>query len=308
MKKQVHSLLLFFILITTTALQAQTAKIPLMRQAFHDKVDDAQKKLLKLDGTADDKLDIVDDDDDMNLQLTYTVTKRIDAIQAAIEADTDDSNSKIKYLRALTETLESFLRNYRYQTMQIDQLPVLITAFSNGMQLDKQKASIVDLVSSQPFDIDNVLLKTVLFEDNATLQEAKNVLFLKDCRLHPDKILPSLNKNSDFPFTDSLISFSARYDGDELYTYAAASNKLGNKIRNSPDTLVQIISKLSRLKAGRQYFPFLDNLYHGKVTLEQIDNVMDDPLQYYRLLVSTKIDYSKTNVTARYGNGYWFYG
>ncbi len=271
---------------------AQPPKIPLMRQAFHDKVDNLQKRLLKLDGTADNNLNMTDDDD-INLQLTYTVTRRIDAIQNSIEADSDDSNSKIKYLRALAETLESFFINYRRQTMRITQLPPLVIAFAQGMQLDKQKASIVSFINSQSFEISDVLMKSVLFEDNPTYQDAKNVVFLKDIRLHPEKILRSLNANSNYPFTDSLVSISARNDPDELYTYAAASNQLAQKIHNSPDTLVQILSKLSKYKAGRQYFPFLDNLYHGKTTIEQIDAVKDDPLKYYRLLVTTKIDYSK---------------
>ena len=293
MKKQICLLLVVvFVFADVINLVAQSTKIPLMRQAFHDKVDDAQKKILHLDGTADNNLNITDDED-MNLQLTYTATKRIDDIQNAIEAGSDDGNSKIKYLRAFAETLESFLRNYRYQTLRIDQFPVLVNAFSEGMQLDRQKESIVSFITSQPYEIENVLMKSVLFEDNSTYNEAKNIIFLKNCKLHPDKILPNLNANSNYPFTDSLISFAARYDADQLYTYAAASNKLGNKIHNSPDTLVQIVSKLSKLKSGQQYFPFLDNLYHGKINLEQIDNVMDNQAKYYRLLIATKVEYSK---------------
>ena len=291
MKPLFRLLIIFFICIDFFSADAQTNKIPMMRQAFHDKVDELQKRLLRLDGTSDNTLTLTDDED-MDLQLTYAATKRIDDIQNAIESDNDNSNSKIKYLRALSETLESFIRNYRNQTMRIMQLPVLINAFSEGMELDKDDKSITDFIAGQPFEIDNVLLKSVLFEDNATFPQAKSILFLKDCKLHPDKILQNLNANSNYPFADSLISFSARYNGDELYTYAAASNKLANKIHNSPDTLVQIISKLSKLKAGRQYFPFLDNLYHGKTSIEQIDNVLDDPVKYYRLLVSTKVDYS----------------
>ena len=263
-----------------------------MRQAFHDKVDASQKRLLRLDGTPDDNLNSTDDDE-LNLQLTYTATKRIDAIQNSIEADNDDSNTKIKYLRALAETLDNFFRSYKNQTIRIAQLPVLINAFTTGMQLDKEGKSIVALITAQPYEIDNILLKSVLFDDNAQLPQAKNILFLKDCKLHPDNVLRYLSSNSNYPFTDSLISASARYDADNLYTYAAANNQLAARIRNSSDTLVQVISKLSKLKSGQQYFPFLDNLYRGKITLAQIDAVKEDPAKYYRLLVDTKVDYSK---------------
>ena len=281
----------FFLLLILPEVKAQP-KIPLMRQAFHDKVDDMQKKLLKLDGVADNNLNLTDDDD-FNLQLTYTATQRIDAIESAIESDSDDSNTKIKYLRALTETLESFYTGYRRQTVRIAQLPVLINDFSEGMQADKQHGSVVSLISAMPFELGDILMRSVLFEDNAQYKAAKDVVFLKDCKLHPEKIMRALNSNSDYPFTDSLVSISARNNPDELYSYAAASNTLAQKIRQNPDTLVQVISKLSKYKAGRQYFPFLDNLYHGKTTLEQVDAVKDDPAKYYRLLVSTKVDYSK---------------
>ncbi len=284
------SVFIFCLLLITTA-NAQP-KIPLMRQAFHDKVDDMQKKLLKLDGIADNSLNLTEDED-FNLQLTYTTTQRIDAIQNAIEADSDDSNSKIKYLRALTETLESFYINYRRQTVRIAQLPVLVNTFAEGMQLDKQHADITSLISHQPFELDDILMRSVLFEGNPQYKAAKDIVFLKDCKLHPEKILRALSSNSDYTFTDSLISMSARNNPDELYTYAAASNTLAQKIRNSPDTLVQIISKLSKYKSGQFYFPFLDNLYRNKTTLEEIDKVKDNPLLYYRLLVSTKVDFSK---------------
>ncbi len=271
---------------------AQPPKIPLMRQAFHDKVDDLQKKLLRLDGKPDNNLNLTDDED-MNLQLTYTVTKRIDDIETNIESDSDNSNTKIKYLRALAETLSAFFTNYRNQTMRISQLPVLVNAYAEGMQLDKQGTSIAAFMHHQSFEVGSILTRSVLFEDNKEYQTAKNIVFLKDCKLHPEKILRSLSSNSDYPFTDSLISISARNDADELYTYAAASNHLAVKIHNSPDTLVQVISRLSKLKSGRQYFPFLDDLYRGKTTLEQIDDVKDDPAKYYRLLIDTKINYSK---------------
>ena len=176
--------LLFFAAIVVA--HAQPPKIPLMRQAFHDKVNDLQKRLLKMDGTGGNTLNMTDDDD-INLQLTYTATKRIDAIENSIESDTDNSNSKIKYLRALAETLEGFFTGYRRQTMRITQLPTLVNAFGEGMRLDKQKLSIVSFIANQPFEIDDILLRSVLFEDNAEYQPAKNIVFLKDCKLHPRK-------------------------------------------------------------------------------------------------------------------------
>ncbi|HXB05682.1 MAG TPA: hypothetical protein VNW04_01165, partial [Puia sp.] len=43
----------------------------------------------------------------------------------------------------------------------------------------------------------------------------------------------------------------------------------------------------------RLYFPFLDNLVKGRITMEDIDKVKDDDLAYYRLLVKTRLDYAE---------------
>lgn len=287
-----YGLFFLFAILTSLYTNAQPAKIPLMRQAFHDKVDNLQKKLLQLDGKPDDSLNLTDNED-LNLQITFTATRRIDDLQNAIEADSDDSNTKIKYLRALSETLESFFISYRRQTIRISQLPVLVNDYTEGMRLDKQHASVASFVQSLPLEIGDILTRSVLFEDAPDYREAKDVVFLKDCTLHPDKILRSLSTNPNHSFTDSLLSISARYNPDELYTYAAASNQLASKIRNSKDTLVQVISRISKLKSGQYYFPFIDNLYRGKVTTDEIDKVKENPLLYYRLLVNTKIDYTR---------------
>ena len=49
---------------------------------------------------------------------------------------------------------------------------------------------------------------------------------------------------------------------------------------------------MSQSRSGQQYFPFLDNITKGKITISQIDSLKDDSLQYYRLLVSTQLDYA----------------
>ncbi len=293
--KRTTTALLFILGIQLTgliAVRAQQGKIPLMRQTFHERIDAIQKNLLKLDGIADNELSLTTDDD-MNLQLTYAATKRIDDIESAIESDTSlNSNYKIKYLRGLSEALELFSRYYRTQSFKAASFPVLINAYSQSMQLDQQGVSIENLVARNNFEVGNILVQTVAFQDNPGIAGAKNSVFLKDCKLHPDKILPYLNRSVNYPFTDSLIVAAAHYNPGQFYDFAQGSGQLARRIKSSPDTLVQTISKLAVQKSGRLYFPFLDNLYHGKVTQEQIDAVKDNEARYYSLLVKTKIDYA----------------
>jgi hypothetical protein len=46
-------------------------------------------------------------------------------------------------------------------------------------------------------------------------------------------------------------------------------------------------------KSGRLYYPFLDEVMNGRVTISQLNEVMGDSLQYYRLLVKTEISYAE---------------
>ena len=52
------------------------------------------------------------------------------------------------------------------------------------------------------------------------------------------------------------------------------------------------------MNTGRMYFPFLDNLYNGQTTMEEIEGNMEDKYRYFRMLVNTEIDYA-----GRFRNG-----
>ena len=114
----------------------------------------------------------------------------------------------------------------------------------------------------------------------------------KYLELHPEEILPELNKNPNMPDADHFIQVAAHRDIRKLYDYAAARNTLGQKIRNHSDSLVRLIGRMASSRSGQLYFPFLDNLMKNKITLAEIDSVKDNDLLYYRLMVKTKIDYA----------------
>jgi hypothetical protein len=63
-------------------------------------------------------------------------------------------------------------------------------------------------------------------------------------------------------------------------------------IRNIQDDIfIRTISTMAQSRSGQQYFPFLDNIVSGRMTLREIDDAKDDSLLYYRLLVKTQQDY-----------------
>jgi hypothetical protein len=259
---------------------------------FHEKIDSTQKQIKKYDGKEDDVFK-PSDNDDLNNRINDALTTQVDALQAEIEeSKRTDNNDKIRYLRGLNECLQKFLTGYRYQVIKSPALIDIVSGFRNCLALDEKKESIFPEIQKYSFDVGDILVNSVSFTDNEGMDESKDLLLLKECNEHPDRILRVLSKHADLPYADSLIVVAARTQPDELYTYAAASNKLAERIGNNPDSLVQLIARVSKMTTGRMFFPFLDNLYAHKISFDDVEAALREETKYYSLLVKTEIDYA----------------
>lgn len=272
--------------------QPTNGNIPLARQYFHETIRATQKKILAMDGK-NDTLFTPTANEQLNLELTNALTNGVAKIEALIEEDSGiDNNTKIKFLRGLNETLTAYLNGCRYDSLKYSELPNLLNAYRDCMILENSGASIEQKIASYSYETGNILIYTIAFSNNTGIENCRDIVLLKYCDKYKQKALDILSLNPNLPFTDSLISVIARRDPENLYTYAAATTALATKIRNNPDTLVHVISQMAQLKSGRQLFPFLDNLYRGKLTFEKIDSALNDSIQYYQLLVQTSVDYA----------------
>jgi hypothetical protein len=267
-------LLLFSILCSAVLLvNAQTSNkpdIPLVRLYFHEKIDSTQKFIEKYDGKPDGIFN-PSDNDDLNNRLNAALIQQVDDLQNEIEASKlTGNNDKIKYLRGLNECLQRFLNGYRFQTIKSPALIEIVSGFKQCMDLDVKKESILPVIKGVSYDAGEILVNSVSFSGNDGIDAAKDLLVLKICNEHPERMMMVLSRHPDLPFVDSLVVLAARRQPDELYTYAAAYNKFAKRIRSNPDSLVQLISKLSQMSSGRLYFPFLDNLTSGKISFDDI--------------------------------------
>ncbi len=193
----------------------------------------------------------------------------------------------------MNDALNSFEVHYRTRDMKAIQLPDLINAYEEAMQLEKEKRSIISVIKSNDYGVGSILVKCFPFQKNVGVAESREVLLLKDIQENPDNILPLLRINPDVSFADSLIMIVARTHQEDIYTYAQSTNSaLGQRIHKIDDPLVRTIARLASSNEGRMYFPFLDNLYKGKLTIEEVDKNRSDPFKYYRMLVNTEIDYA----------------
>jgi len=268
--------------------------IPLLRKVFHDNVDKAQKAIDRLDKKEDRSL-TAGGNEEVNLQVSYTLFIKIDDFQIAVEADSSlAGNDKVKFLRGLHEALVSFEQSYKRKEIKSFQLPDLLNAYQTAMELERKGASILPVTQENDLEIGLILVKCFPFLKNPGVKESKDLLVLKACEKNPARIMPLLKDNPNISFADSLIKIVARTQQEDIYTYAQSGNSpLGRRIQRIDDPLVKTISKLANMLTGRLYFPFLDNLSSGKITMEEINTSMEDEYKYFRLLVNTQIDYAE---------------
>jgi len=266
--------------------------VPLMRQIFHTNIDKAQASILKSDG-ADDAYFAPLNDEQANRDLTDKVVTTIDDLQIDIEINNSfDNNNKIKFLRGISEMLNSFDASFRNKAIKPELFPALIKAYKEAQQLEFFNNSIAPVVEKNELEVGDILVKLYPFEKNSGLKASKDNLVLKNMQRNPKQVMQILAKNPGVPFADSVIREVAYRNQEELYNYASAGNVLSRKIMNSEDPLVKIIGRMAGMRTGRLYFPFLDELYKGNKTFDDITPALDDDEKYYDLLVKTQIAYA----------------
>ncbi len=279
---------------TVAQTSAYPYKVAQDRMLWHDNVDKEQQKLVIEGGGRRDSLIRLAKDETVNLQVTDALVRQVDELQQQIEFDsTLNTNNKKRYLRGLEFLLQGFNQAYNNKDIQPASAPALITAFEKAMQLDKKGESIEPVIIEFPYEIGKIVVECFLYpSENVGVKPSRLDLTRRYCEMHPGLILSYLQNHQGLPFEDSLIVVAGHHNVRQLYDYAAASGSLGYHIRNSKDTLVHTVAMMANSKSGQLYFPFLDNLVKGRISTEDIDKVKGDELNYYKLLVRTRLDYA----------------
>ncbi|HET9431147.1 MAG TPA: hypothetical protein VFO70_08220, partial [Chitinophagaceae bacterium] len=263
-------------------------------EIFHDYVDREQKNILRLDGKTDN-LYTPSTNEEINFLVTQSLVSKVDAIQCQIETDSSvNRQDKVRYLRGIENVLKFYNNNVRQKKVKAVFLPDIIRAYETAIAVDKSGNSIEPMIRELPYEVGYSIVypDRTTFVRNPGYKSSLQNLVLKYCTLHPERTFQTLKEDPDLPFTDSLIRIVSKKYPRQLYDYAAANNRLSNVIRNiQDDVFIKSVVRMASSKSGQQYFPFLDNLVKGKMSFAEIDDVKDDSLQYYKLLVKTQIDY-----------------
>ena len=285
--KSIKALLILLIVPLLLPAQDELAMplIPAMRQLHHEYIIGSIQKINQLPAVKDSGYQ----------QTMVWVDETITGIRARIESNQQlDDNAKYRWLRSVNELLTGFLQFQQAKQIGLYQLAPLIKAYQQAMQLALLEKSIYPVFENNSLVIGNILIDNFCLKTNPAIPAAKDLLVWKYCQIYPDQILNLLSKQPENIFADTLIIQAAFHDPEKLYNFAAAPNAFGRKIQSVNHSLVKIIGQLSLTKTGRMYFPFLDQLYHGKYSLEDITPLLveDSAARYYKLLVDTRIEYA----------------
>ncbi len=127
-------------------------------------------------------------------------------------------------------------------------------------------------------------------------KESTDYLVCQTFVYHPSSFLKIAFEFPDADCIDSLLPSAAKRFPEDLYIFSQASTSgLGKKIMKSDDELVRLIVSIAATRQGRVYYPFLDDLYHKKITVAQINKVLGagNQVAYYKLLVKTLTGYNE---------------
>jgi hypothetical protein len=283
-----------FASFTDSNRKVENCKPPINRQIFHDYVRNEQTAILNSDGKKDKQF-TPSNNPEVNLLLTRNVVGRIDLLRCSIESDsTFNHATKVRYLRGIENILKFYVQNKSNRKINPLVLPDIITAYEQAIKVDREGKSIEQVVNPLSYEVANSLVNAdrVTFEKNPGIRSSRDLVILKYCHVYPSRTFQTLKENPDVSFADSLVRVVAKRYPRQLYDYAAANNRLGYIIRNIKDDLfVRTVAQMATSKSGQQYFPFLDNIVSGKMTISDIDQVKNDSVLYYRLLVNTHMEY-----------------
>ncbi|MEY3738557.1 MAG: hypothetical protein RL544_1335 [Bacteroidota bacterium] len=268
----------------TVAGQNEMPPIPAIRQLSHDYIVKSEKDLVNEFATAQDSSSI------------YQLHTLIDDARKWIESSAvKTDNEKFKWLRGIHNLLFEFNTQLKLNKMNAVEIVAGIKVFNTAMRLSARGLNMSTVIENENSAIGNCILATGSFTDNIGYAAARDILVLKNCQNNPGQILQILDKQgadiSTNRYADSLLIAAAFNNAEMVYNYAAAPSALGKKIQSIHHPLVTWIGRLAFMKTGRYYFPFLDELYTKRMSIDTITPLIteDQAQNYFSLLVRTRI-------------------
>ena len=284
-----YCLFIYFLFIALNSFSQDSltiSQVPAMRQLHHAYIARSLQQIDSLKSGSNEPFDAVIDQSAIQInRIKYCVESMEEISQ----------NDKYRWLRGINELLTGFLSVYRSNPSFKAQYANLVNVYEMAFHLALKGESIEPLVKTVLPDIGVMLINNFALNDNSGITASEDWIVFKKYQAVPEKILSSLSGNPNNRYADSLIYIAGIRNPEELYRYAAVPDKLGKLIQQHPHPFIHLVAQLAATPLGRMYFPFLDNLYTGEITVDSIAPYIsiDSSAGYYQLLVRTKLRYAE---------------
>lgn len=108
----------------------------------------------------------------------------------------------------------------------------------------------------------------------------------------PMMMIKRLEEFGNESFAPSIVAAAAHISPSLIFNYAMSTNsQLKNPVYRSKDPLVEAIVKIaSTSKAPLKAFPFLTDIYLGRMTVAQVDALTENPDKYFQNLVRLRLE------------------
>ena len=297
--KYIYLLLVFVSAGFESYAYRDTVIVPLQRRYFHDKIVNEQKLCDKADGKLDNIIR-VGKNESINMHVSDAMFRKVKDLQDWIELNDviKNNNDKIRYLAYVENMLRSFRVAWKNREINPVMFPSLLENFESILKAQVEGKNMAPYIETASYEAAKI--NTEVFSDNPGYKESKDIVYLKFCTLNPDKILQTIKPYADKPYADSLIVIASQLNPVQLYSYAQSNSSVeGKLIHRNTNTLVKTVAQLSQTPNALFYFPFLDDIIHGKQSIDSIKKYVGDndkgidSVGYYKLLVKTAIEYYK---------------
>ncbi len=296
MKKILLHLLVLLGSLHTHA-QCENTPVPFQRVRFHDRVKEEQVKCDRADGRLDSIIK-VGNNEEINLQVTDALNRRIKEILCFIEANPKipTNNDKIRQINFVEEIVSAFRLNWKGKRLNPALAPVLIDNFEKILKANIDSQSMAPFIAEVPLQVG--LINSEIFNKNAGYEDSKKILYLKYSEANPGNILNTIRPYINEPFADSLVVLACKNNPKQLYDFASSySSPEGKLIRRNNNPMVKAVAKLSQTPNALRYYPFLDDILYEKQSLDSLKKYVDDgpngydSVGYFKQLVKTEIGY-----------------
>ncbi len=257
-----------------------------VRNSYHYRIDEIQKKMDLFDGLVDNMVYYTADYEE-NQKLKEIVIWGIDDEQVLIENDTTDNRQKIVDLGNLEILANIYYEQLKDHTLNKSDYGKLFNTYSEI--LDQRRKGTLDKYIEKNQSAETVELAFLLDESAIS---TKNLMGWYATN-YPKSAMKVMKTSWSKPYADTLVSILGPKNRVQFLSYARSGGLTGRVIARNTNPEVKIIYKIATTSNTKNVFKnylFYDKIADGTMSIQEADKISNDPDHYFENLVKYRME------------------